>query len=29
VKSTTVITWQGKLYRWDGTEVPAEVRWWI
>ncbi len=25
VKSTTVITWQGKLYRWDGTKYSAEV----
>ena len=25
VKSTTVITWQGKLYRWDGTKYTAEV----
>ncbi|MBS3018531.1 hypothetical protein DJFAAGMI_01263 [Comamonas sp. PE63] len=26
VKSTTVITWQGKLYRWDGSKYTAEVR---
>ena len=25
VKSTTVITWQGKLYRWDGAKYSAEV----
>ncbi|WP_057092029.1 hypothetical protein KV708_09620 [Comamonas thiooxydans] len=25
VKSTTVITWQGKLYRWDGSKYSAEV----
>ena len=25
VKSTTVITWQGKLYRWDGSKYTAEV----
>ncbi|WP_050874307.1 beta strand repeat-containing protein [Comamonas testosteroni] len=25
VKSTTVITWQGKLYRWDGAKYTAEV----
>ena len=24
-KSTTVITWNGKLYRWDGTKYSAEV----
>ncbi|WP_187427866.1 hypothetical protein [Comamonas sp. Z3] len=25
VKTTTVITWQGKLYRWDGAKYTAEV----
>jgi len=25
VKTTTVITWQGKLYRWDGSKYTAEV----